>query len=171
MNGDNRSQIEFPDGAVLMRPGAEPEFLYLIRSGHVVLDPVGIDRRLMFGPGTVIGLAWLIDNTIATTYRSEITAVGPVTAERLDASLVKEQLKGLSPRMRVCLISMIRQINMTVETENQSDSLLARLLKKSSRELDSLLARQSADTGELRVDPLADALEDVQRTQRRGRDV
>lgn len=166
MDSNFRSQVEIPDGTVLLRPGETPEVLYVIRSGQVVLNPEGLDRRFVFGPGAVVGLSWLIDEDVAETYRSEIVASGPVTADILDVKAVTEQMAGLSPRMRICLISMLRQIFSVVTTENQTDERLTKLVRKSSRELDKLLESRDADPRVSKGDPLADAL-DAMRSERR----
>ncbi len=140
-----RSTKTFDAGAMLAEAGAPVREIYLIRQGSVSA-PLPSDRRnLVFGPGTLIGLRDIIEGTAAPKFYADVSAVSPVVVEVLDADDVAKRIKGLSPRLKTCLVALTRTALRILETNQQTEKRVSRVVAKTKRELDMILDGHDAD--------------------------
>jgi len=129
----------YPPGRVLARPGAPVDMLFLICSGRVRLQIQSNDREFIVGPGTVVGLADLIEGSRQPVFHAHAETVGPTEVICLGAVETARDLAGLSPALRVMLRAMLRLAWYWVETCQQSEAEREAVLRRAERSLSLVL--------------------------------
>ena len=66
-------EVEFPAGSVLMREGAHESWLFILVDGQVEVSRS--DRRVMLGPGDVVGEMQVLDSQPRSATVTALTAV------------------------------------------------------------------------------------------------
>jgi CRP-like cAMP-binding protein len=134
----------YPPGRVLTRSGAPVDLLFLIKSGRVRLRIEPDEREVVVGPGTVIGLADIIEGSRQPVFHADAETIGPTEVICLGAVETARDLAVLSPSMRVMLRAMLRAAMYWVETCQHGETEREAMLRRAERSL-SLVLDPSAD--------------------------
>ena len=114
LEGCGLSYLSFEPGDKLVREGKVADACFLIDRGDVGLD-MYIDRAesrtlQVINAGEIVGWSWLLPPYLGTY---DATALTPVTAMRIDASLLREAMEGdrafgYAILVRVCQVAVSR---------------------------------------------------------------
>lgn len=139
-------RLTFDPGATLVEAGAPVETLYLIREGAVSMQAPTGGPTAVFGPGSILGLADIIEGAVGPKFAASATALEAVVVEPLDAVEVDRQIQALSPRLRACLVALKRSAIRVLEANQHTDARVSRVVAKAKRGLDEILDDGEAET-------------------------
>jgi len=104
-------EVPFFDGDVLMREGAVEDWLFVIVEGDV--EVVREDRRVLMGPGSVVGEMAVLDPQPRS---ATVRAASPVRAFRLRKAAFDQALR-MRPEIAAGVITeLVRRLRETHET-------------------------------------------------------
>ena len=104
-------EVEFPEDTVLMETGALEDWLFVIVEGDV--EVVREDRRVLMGPGSVVGEMAVLDPQPRS---ATVRAASPVRAFRLRKAAFDQALR-MRPEIAAGVITeLVRRLRETHET-------------------------------------------------------
>ena len=146
----------FPSGYVLARVGRPVDVLYLICSGRVKLRTATGRREVIVGPGTIVGLADIVDGQERPRFHVHAETIGPVDAICLGGLETAAELAALSPKMRLMLTAMLRVGVHWIQASERSDQEKEDIIRRAEQSLGVVMdpGRPSAAAKEsdMRVD-------------------
>lgn len=133
----------FKAGRKLVEAGDEIHKIVLIVRGRCRIEPAGLQRSFIFGPGSLLGIRPIFQQQGKPRYPSTAIALDNVEAVFLDADDLRREFQGLPYEMKTVFQSLCIASQTLEKVYEQASQNRRKVLSELTREIEDLVKAES----------------------------